>query len=67
MTRRLLRAVLVLATSVLLGGVLWAAFAPVVFDSREELFEIPKGTWARRRAGARIVMALVIKVYSDYV
>jgi hypothetical protein len=24
---------------------------PVSFDSREELFEIPKGTWARRMAG----------------
>jgi hypothetical protein len=23
----------------------------VTFDSREELFEIPKGTWARRMAG----------------
>ena len=29
----------------------WAAFAPVAFDSREELFEIPKGTWARRMSG----------------
>ncbi len=24
---------------------------PVTFDSRGELFEIPKGTWARRMAG----------------
>ena len=29
----------------------WAALAPVRFDSREELFEIPKGTWARRMSG----------------
>ena len=29
----------------------WAAFAPVRFDSREETFEIPKGTFARRMAG----------------
>ena len=28
-----------------------AAFLPVRFDSREETFEIPKGTWARRMAG----------------
>lgn len=28
-----------------------AALLPVRFDSREELFEIPKGTWARRRSG----------------
>ena len=31
-----------------------AALVPVSFDSREELFEIPKGTWARRMAGAKI-------------
>jgi hypothetical protein len=30
-----------------------AAFWPVTFDSREELFEIPKGTWARRMAGEK--------------
>lgn len=39
----------------LLAGVLatvaWAAAAPVRFDSREEVFEIPPGTWARRMAG----------------
>ncbi|HEX2675590.1 MAG TPA: hypothetical protein VHM19_03100, partial [Polyangiales bacterium] len=31
-----------------------AAFLPVRFESREELFEIPKGTWARRRAGEKL-------------
>ena len=31
-----------------------AAFTPVRFDSREELFEIPNGTWARRMAGAKV-------------
>jgi hypothetical protein len=31
-----------------------AAVTPVRFDSREELFEIPKGTWARRMAGAKV-------------
>lgn len=31
-----------------------AAFIPVRFDSKEELFEIPKGTWARRMAGDRV-------------
>ena len=30
---------------------LLASLWPVTFDSREELFEIPKGTWARRMAG----------------
>lgn len=28
-----------------------AAFLPVSFDSREETFEIPKGTWERRMSG----------------
>jgi hypothetical protein len=39
---------------VLLGAVAWPAAAPVTFDSREELFEIPQGTWARRMAGENI-------------
>ena len=46
--RRLIAAPLALAG---LAVVAWAAFAPVRFDSREELFEIPKGTWARRMSG----------------
>ena len=29
----------------------WAAFAPLSVASRDEPFEIPKGTWARRMAG----------------
>ena len=37
-----------------LGVGAWAAFAPVQFASREEVFEIPKGTWARRMAGEKI-------------
>lgn len=38
----------------LLGVVAWAALAPVHFSSREEVFEIPKGTWARRMAGDKV-------------
>jgi hypothetical protein len=38
----------------LVGPVLSAALLPVVFDSPEELFEIPAGTWARRMAGEKI-------------
>ena len=34
-----------------LGPVAWAAFAPVSAPSRDEVFEIPKGTWARRMSG----------------
>ena len=33
--------------------VVFVAMWPVTFDSREELFEIPKGTWARRMAGEK--------------
>ena len=35
-------------------AVAWAAFTPVTFASREETFEIPKGTWARRMAGNKV-------------
>lgn len=38
----------------ILGGLGWAAFAPVELASRDELFEIPHGTWARRMAGEQI-------------
>lgn len=34
-----------------LGVAAWAAAAPVRSDSRERIFEIPRGTWARRMAG----------------
>jgi hypothetical protein len=34
-----------------LGAIGWAALAPVRVDSREKIFAIPEGTWARRRAG----------------
>lgn len=41
----------------LTATVLWMALAPVrsgTGASREELFEIPKGTWARRMAGDKV-------------
>jgi len=34
-----------------LGVTAWAALAPVSSLSRDEIFEIPNGTWARRMAG----------------
>ncbi|HET9862182.1 MAG TPA: hypothetical protein VFP37_01960 [Steroidobacteraceae bacterium] len=39
------------ALAPLMAVVGWAGFAPIHPDSREELFEIPHGTYARRRAG----------------
>ncbi|HEY7374159.1 MAG TPA: hypothetical protein VIF57_18500 [Polyangia bacterium] len=51
---RRFRWLLLTFAALVLGPVTWAAAAPVHFDSREELFEIPKGTWARRMAGEKI-------------
>jgi hypothetical protein len=41
-----------IASAIVIAGV-FAALWPVTFDSRGELFEIPKGTWARRMAGEK--------------
>ena len=48
-----LRAGLALAVLVL-GGLAWAALAPIEPGTREALFEIPKGTYARRMAGDKV-------------
>ncbi len=48
------RASWVIAIAAALGVIAWAAFTPVTFASREETFEIPKGTWARRMAGNKV-------------
>ena len=36
---------------VAIAFVIWAACAPIQSLSREEVFEIPQGTWARRMSG----------------
>lgn len=46
-------ALLALATATV-AGLAWAAFTPIRAPSRDQLFEIPRGTWARRMAGNRI-------------
>ncbi|HEV8692382.1 MAG TPA: hypothetical protein VGQ91_18900, partial [Ideonella sp.] len=38
----------------LMATAAWAAFAPIRLATRDELFEIPKGTWARRMAGDKV-------------
>ena len=48
--RRLLW-LLLLPAALICAAVAWAAFAPLHLDSRDEVFEIPKGTWAQRMAG----------------
>jgi len=46
---------LVLVGAVLtLGAITLASVVPIRFESREELFEIPRGTWARRMAGQNV-------------
>ena len=37
-----------------LAALAWASFAPITPGSRDELFEIPPGTWARRMAGEKL-------------
>jgi len=39
---------------VVLAAVAWAGFAPIRVASREALFEIPKGTYARRMSGNKV-------------
>lgn len=43
-----------LLLSLMFDAVALAAFVPVQFNSKEEVFEIPTGTWARRMAGEKI-------------
>ena len=45
------RLVVIVLALVVLGGVGWAALAPVEAASREAVYEIPPGTSARRLAG----------------
>jgi len=51
--RRLAIAALALACTAL-AAALWAALAPIELQSRDELFEIPAGTYARRMAGDKV-------------
>ena len=45
---------LISLASVAIGAIAWAALSPVSAESREQIFEIPKGTWARRMAGDKV-------------
>lgn len=46
--------ILMLAAAVLAVAALWAMYAPIPASSREQLFEIPAGTYARRAAGDKV-------------
>ena len=43
-----------LAVMAAISGLAWAALAPIEPGAREALFEIPKGTYARRMAGDKV-------------
>lgn len=43
--------ILLAALAIVLAALGWAGFAPVEATTHEQAFDIPKGTWARRRAG----------------
>jgi hypothetical protein len=51
MLARSLRLLLLVVLVALCAALGWAGFAPMKASSHEQLFEIPKGTYARRRAG----------------
>ena len=53
-TRNARRVGLACALFALLCALAWAAFAPITPGSRDELFEIPSGTYARRMAGDKV-------------
>jgi hypothetical protein len=45
---------LLVCAAAFVGGLAWAGFAPIGTPSHDQLFEIPKGTWARRMAGNKV-------------
>ena len=48
------RLVATVLSLLVLGGLGWAALAPIHVASHDELFEIPRGTSARRMAGEEV-------------
>ena len=52
--RILSQGVAVALAAVASAGLAWAAFVPPRVESHDELFEIPKGTYARRMAGDKV-------------
>jgi plastocyanin len=46
--------IVALALAAMASALTWAALAPIASSDRDEVFEIPKGTWARRMAGDKV-------------
>jgi hypothetical protein len=42
------------SAGIVMAAAVWAALTPIQSGSRDVIFEIPKGTWARRMAGNKI-------------
>jgi hypothetical protein len=51
---RYIRWLAILMLGVGVAATAWAALSPISSTSRDVIFEIPKGTWARRMAGNKI-------------
>ena len=45
------RGIAFVTAALALGVTAWASFAPVTSTSNEQVFEIPRGTWAERMSG----------------
>ena len=52
--RTIVRVWAVVPLAAVLAALGWAGLAPLDVPSRDELFEIPKGTYARRMAGDKV-------------
>jgi hypothetical protein len=54
---------LIVFAATTLGAAAWAALTPITSASRDQIFEIPQGTWARRLAGDPVeVLPSVIRL-----
>src|SRR5262245_2499974 len=63
LVKRARRLVLIALACNAAGVAAWAALAPIGSASRDEIFEIPHGTWARRMAGDKVeILPSVIRL-----
>ena len=49
-----MKAALLLPCAIVASTITWAALSPLSPEDRDQVFEIPKGTWARRMAGDKV-------------
>jgi hypothetical protein len=53
---RAVTGVLIVVGVGVIGTLAWVGFTPIHTASRDQIFEIPKGTWASRMAGKKIAI-----------